>query len=346
MLLFLVLLTLAAPATDRRFQDPLDVAAERVVSPSTNPVMAMARAGNRLVGVGMRGLIIVSDDDGGQWRQVVSPVQSDLTAVHFPTATSGWAVGHDGVILHSADGGLSWIKQADGRTLAGELANYYRERIAKGDKAAQVYADQIDLNYKNGPVLPWLDVWFEDERRGFAVGSFGMIIATNDGGKTWQPWLDRVDNPDFLNLNAIRAIDGALYIAGEHGMVYVLNRTQDRFVVSSTGYKGSFFGIDGVQGALVAFGMRGTIYRSDNRGATWEAVASGSPATLTGAAVTKEQHLLLTSVAGRLLSSKDGGRSFQVVPVEFPMLYNGVVDLGDGKLVLYGLNGARVQKLN
>ena len=31
------------------------------------------------------------------------PVSSDLVAVAFPTPQQGWAVGHDGVILASAD---------------------------------------------------------------------------------------------------------------------------------------------------------------------------------------------------------------------------------------------------
>ena len=42
------------------------------------------------------------------------PVSSDLFAVHFANASKGWAVGHDGVVLASSDGGQSWTKQLDG----------------------------------------------------------------------------------------------------------------------------------------------------------------------------------------------------------------------------------------
>ena len=59
------------------------------------------------------------------WQQADVPVSSDLVAVPFPTPTHGWAVGHDGVVLHSADAGAHLDaparrpqrRQADGRVL-------------------------------------------------------------------------------------------------------------------------------------------------------------------------------------------------------------------------------------
>ena len=74
----------------------------------------MARAGERLVAVGERGRIILSDDNGVTWRQVHSPTSVTLTHVTFATPVDGWAVGGMGIVLHSADGGLSWTKQLDG----------------------------------------------------------------------------------------------------------------------------------------------------------------------------------------------------------------------------------------
>ncbi len=32
----------------------------------------------------------------------------------FSHAAKGWAVGHDGVVLHTSDGGESWRMQLDG----------------------------------------------------------------------------------------------------------------------------------------------------------------------------------------------------------------------------------------
>ena len=57
--------------------------------------------GGRLVAVGERGHILLSDDLVDHWRQARSPTRQMLTAVHFPGPQRGWAVGHDGLILGS-----------------------------------------------------------------------------------------------------------------------------------------------------------------------------------------------------------------------------------------------------
>src|SRR4051812_6883490 len=77
-------------------------------------MLALAQAGARLVAVGERGIVLLSDDNGKSWRQVATPVQVSLAAVQFVNEQSGWAVGHLGVVLHTADGGQTWRKQFDG----------------------------------------------------------------------------------------------------------------------------------------------------------------------------------------------------------------------------------------
>ena len=65
--------------------DPLTHAAAMHVRATTSVVLALGRAGragNRLVAVGERGTILLSDD-GQAWRQVPSPVSVGLTGVSF-----------------------------------------------------------------------------------------------------------------------------------------------------------------------------------------------------------------------------------------------------------------------
>src|SRR3977135_3294331 len=88
---------LAAPPAD-----PLQVPALPSRLAASSPLFAIARAGTRLVAVGQRGHVLLSDDDGTSWRQAAVPVSVDLTAVHFASPQRGWAVGHDGAILHSS----------------------------------------------------------------------------------------------------------------------------------------------------------------------------------------------------------------------------------------------------
>src|SRR5512140_631249 len=62
------------------------------------------RVGSRTVVVGDRGYILVTEDEGEHWRRVKSPDVPMLTTVRFLDAKTGWAVGHDSVILATADG--------------------------------------------------------------------------------------------------------------------------------------------------------------------------------------------------------------------------------------------------
>ena len=125
-----------------------------------------AAAGSRLVVVGERGHILTSTDDGASWTQAEVPTRVLLTALHMHDERTGWAVGHDAVILRTVDGGESWT-----------LAHQAPEEE-----------------------LPLLDVWFRDERTGFAVGAYGYFLATKDGGETWT---SRTISEDDFHLNAL-----------------------------------------------------------------------------------------------------------------------------------------------
>lgn len=312
--------------------------------PSKQPILALAKiddgARHRIVAAGLRGVILISDDGGKAWRQARVPVQSDLLSLSFPTAQEGWAVGHDGVILHSGDGGATWQKQFDGNQAQAALPAYYKTRIDSGDKQLQGALDEVALNMKNGPTLPFLSVYFEDASTGYAVGSFGMIVETEDGGKTWRPWLDHVENPNYLNLNDIRKIGADIYIAGEQGTVYWLDRKQKRFVSISTTYKGSFFRIVGSDRYLLVMGLNGTAFRSADNGKHWEAVTTGVHASLTSAALSADgKALILATEGGQALSSHDDARTFSALRVSNPMMFADVVAGNDGEFVFGGNAG-------
>src|SRR5262249_1628877 len=101
----------AAVAAEPGWRDVLDTPAIQSARASRTLFNGLARAGDRIVAAGQRGQILYSDDSGQSWKQAAVPLAADLVAVAFPTAKQGWAVGHGGVILHSADGGATWTRQ-------------------------------------------------------------------------------------------------------------------------------------------------------------------------------------------------------------------------------------------
>ncbi len=328
-------------ATAANFADPINTPAVLVPAPATAPLIALARAGDHMVGVGTRGVIVTSDSGFATWTQASVPVESDLTAVQFADANNGWACGHNGVILHSTDGGHTWTKQLDGRTAQTTFEAYYNQKIAAGDSTLTTFLTQVQLNYDAGPNLPWLSVWFNDAQTGYVVGSFGDLAITQDGGKTWQPWLDHIDNPNFLDLDAIKNVGGQLYIVGEQGTVYVFDPATQKFVARPTTYTGSLFGITGTAQTVVVFGMRGNIFRSEDQGKTWVQSVNPSNSSIMAGSVLADGRFVLVNVDGGILVSSDDGKSFTPQPQVQGMPLTDFVELNAHHWLLTGLGGVK-----
>src|SRR5688572_5297969 len=262
-LLGLAMLSLAPMAPAGTFNDVLDQPAGTSALAAQRLLQATAVAGKRLVAAGARGHIVYSDDLGASWHQAKVPVSADLTALHFVDARQGWAVGHEGVVLHTRDGGASWQVQLDGRRANALVLERVRNLPADTDPAVlESLKTEAERAAAEGPSRPFLDVWFANEREGYVVGAYNLIFHTDDGGKTWQPWVDRTQNERFYHLYGIRGSSDGVYMVGELGLALRLDPASGRFTALQTPYEGSYFGLLTKPGLVLAYGLRGTAYRS------------------------------------------------------------------------------------
>lgn len=298
-------------------------------------MLAVDRAGSRLVAVGERGTVLLSDDHGSTWRQAASPVRITLTALHFADERAGWAVGHQGVILHTQDGGEHWSVQLDGV----RAAQLIEEAARDGDERRQRTARRF---VEEGPDKPFFDVAFADARHGVAVGAYNLAFRTANGGSTWTPIDLSEVNPKARHLYAVRTAPGQVFIAGEQGLLLKSDGTEARFEALASPYKGSFFGLLRTRsGALIAHGLRGHAFRSNDGGQKWEPLTTGTPATLTASAESADGAVVLLGQAGDLLRSGDGGRRFDRTPAQPPLPAAGLVATADGHWVVATLRGMR-----
>jgi len=337
----IVALALVAPArADGAFVDPLDLpSAPSPVSPK-RLLTAVTFAGPRLVAAGQRGHLLWSDDRGRTWTQAEVPVSSDLTALAFPDPMHGWAVGHDGVVLVTADGGKTWTRQLDGRRIsplfsAAMTANGLPDSVR----------EQISFLAQKGADLPLLDVWFDDEKSGFVIGAFNLILHTADGGLTWVPWLDRIENPKALHLYGVHRAGGALFIAGEQGLLLKLDPAKQRFVPCPTPYQGSFFGVTGNDRVVLAYGLRGNVFRSADAGKSWEKIETGLEVALVAGSRAGEHGLMLAAASGQVVSIGDAGTTGSLIPETRALPTSSFVSDGS-TLVMVGMLGVRLEKFH
>ncbi|HDR9482578.1 TPA: glycosyl hydrolase [Burkholderia aenigmatica] len=279
-------------------------------APTHMMLMDATRAGPRIVAVGERGLVLLSDNDGKSFRQAHSvPVSATLSAVNFTDAQHGWAVGQWGVILATTDGGETWQKQ------------------------------RMDISVDQ----PLFSVLFTSEKDGIAVGLWSLMLATHDGGKTWTkvavpkpPGNGRADR-NLYHIFADRS--GALYIDSEQGMVLKSTDSGANWSYLATGGKGTLWtGVALPDGRIVVGGLLGSLYQSSDGGATWTALNAGTKSSITDLVATRNG-LMGVGLDGLVLRQREGGMSFEVQQRDDRATLTAALIDGAGKPVLFSQDG-------
>lgn len=270
-------------------------------------LLDITRANDRLVTVGERGHVLLSDDGGQTWSQKQVPTRSQLTAVFFPDDKHGWAVGHDAVILSTSDGGETWSIQ------------------------------HRDKQYDD----PLLDVWFRDRDHGFAIGAYGLFLSTDNGGISWDK---RHISDDDYHLNAITSMSSnELFIAAEQGHLY--HSTDGGFSWSEleSPYAGSFFGITSINDdSLLLYGLRGNLYRSNDKGKSWQKIETATEASLMDAYVQNNGNIHIVGLGGNILTSQDKGFNFKLKTREDRKTLTAITETASGHLVMSGSAGISI----
>lgn len=279
----------------------------------------IAATGGRWIVVGERGHVLVSDD-ARSWRQVRAPTRVLLTAVAFNERGLGFAVGHDATIIRTRDRGESW---------------------------SRVHHDPEEQ-------APLLDVIMIDGQRVVAVGAYGLYLESSDGGQTW---IQRVLEPGALDaaaqepeeefydyhLNDIAvAGSGRWYIAAEAGNIYRSDDDGETWLRLPSPYEGSFFGVLPMEGEKVLlFGLQGRLFHSNDAGAGWTRMETGTDATLTAGLRLPDGGALIAGHAGVLLTVVDPpGRPARARLPNRPAVSDAYL-LEDGTLITVGDNGLR-----
>lgn len=343
--------------------DPAEATAEMKPLAARSLMLNITDGSARAIAVGERGHILVSESRR-DWRQIEGvPTRSTLTAVHA-RGNQAWAVGHDAVILRSADQGLSWerVWWSEGCRRVGDTSHLPPDAECEG---------------------PLMDVLFVDDQRGFAIGAYGLMLVSEDGGRSWDyfevPGMVDEDDEDFgwggaaegglredafdeddedddwtlptdefdasegieKHLNAMALTpDGELVIVGEAGSAWRSRDGGENWERINLPYQGSLFGVIALgPGHVLAFGMRGNVFETTDLGDTWTPVDSGTELSLMGGTALPNGGAVLVGNNGVVLIRRAADQPFRKLVHPTGSTLAAVLAQTPSELVLVGEQG-------
>lgn len=280
-------------------------------------LLDIAKVSHSTMAVGERGHIILSEDEGVSWKQVIAPTRVQLNAVAVQGTDKVWITGEDELIIQSADGGKTWNFQHEG----------------------------IDAEVKG----PLLDILFSTQEKGFAVGVFNKIFRTTNGGKQWVNWSSQVDNPDEWHLFAIAATGetaDTLYISSEAGLLFKSEDNGECFHPIQTPHEGSFQTVAAYRGEdgsdrIVLAGVGGVIYVSENSAVTWNKIETGIETGLFSAVFLDDRSVLIAGQAGTIIHISPDFKLNNIYKTTDGLSLAGLIQQNNNKFQLIGFGGVK-----
>ena len=351
----LLLITLT-PVVHAAFADRADRPAAAFELQRRSLMVDALAVEQRLLVAGERGRIFFSDDQGDSWSQAQVPVSVMITALAQAGGDTLWAVGHDGVVLTSADRGESWRKALGGNEINQLVADYYQAQVKQAEADADYPIDLLEelqfraedalIALEESSLRTLLDVYFVDAEHGYVLGAYGLLLETRDGGRSWQPLIEALGNLDGFHLNVMTRVGDALLIAGEGGMLFRSLDIGQSWEALLSPYDGSFFGLQTLgDRQVVAYGLRGNAFESLDGGDSWQRLNLPVGRTLAGSAQLSDGSLVLVGSFGSLLQRSEGQQTFiqQRLPKPVPSVAVAVVD--DSRLLVASLIGPQIVTL-
>ncbi len=318
-------------------------------------------------------LFVIANQLFSQWYPQTSPVASKLNKVYFADSLQGWIVGDDGIILHTIDGGITWIIQNSN-------TSYNLLNMAFTSKDTGWIVGGGDYNY-GGILLHTTDggsnwdtvftdsvyytgISFSSSLNGWVLPHWTIcdsLIRTTDGGLTWQKqflypgyllsggnsrinifFLDSLHGwivsqrgaPMSLGCDIYRTSDG-----GASWTIYIYEIQRLNKVIFTDLSHGWICGVSN--------GPSGIILFSHDAGATWSPIyPGGNYSNFSDITFVDNIHGWVVSTNGYILVSEDGGMNWDLQYDENLGL-NGIYILpGGGKGWVVGDNGTILSTVN
>jgi hypothetical protein len=281
----------------------------------------------------------------------------DLFSVSFPNENDGWACGRWGTVLHTSNGGKTWVHQKTG--LVTTLISIYfvdpKNGWAVGDQGTIIHTKDGGKNWEKqkSPISFYLmGVCFVNASKGWIVTERTHILFTDDGGKNWSI---QFKDEDYV-LKAVSFCDpNNGWAVGEFGYTY---HTKDGGVTWEKQF--GKFGMSEETGDIEsdpmlfsvmavnpqtawAVGIEGFVINTTDGGKTWKQANTGVPKIHLFSVTSDGKGAIMTAGNRSGLISADNGRTWKTMVFDPPITYNwiyGIAQRGPSGFIAVGSEGA------
>lgn len=135
----------------------------------------------------------------GTWESINIPTQNNINHIHFTDSLTGWIVGDTGLIMHTNDGGISWVTQ-ESNTTNNIISVFFTNKnigwAASHNFQTQPYGSELLKTIDGG--MSWSvndypqenifisSIFFHDSLNGWMGGVPHALVKSTDGGNSWE----------------------------------------------------------------------------------------------------------------------------------------------------------------
>jgi photosystem II stability/assembly factor-like uncharacterized protein len=227
---------------------------------------------------------------GWDWQQP-RPQGNPLAGISFVGVDHGWAVGSNGTVVGTSDGGVHWFTEASAVTY-----------------------DLYGVSFTHDSSSSTYDGW--------AVGWAGTIVHTTDGGSSWT----KQDSGTDADLYSISCADASDCTAvGWDGTVVHSSNGGTHWSLQDSGTDEDLLGVTFIDSAHGwAVGTNGAIVTTSNGGTTWSAQSTGVTSALYAVSFADSTHGWAVGeneegTGGTILVTNDGGLTWNQNTAGYPL---------------------------
>jgi len=227
------------------------------------------------------GIILTSENDGKNWS--MSKWDSiKMNDIHMINSRKGFIAAENGQILTTADGGKTWERNRWEETDSdfNSISFSNRRGIITGNKGTILQTEDSGVSWKlrkiekalrNNRILNLYDVYFADKDNIRIAGSEGLILFSNNGGKTWEA--KKFKETTYYSTLFFSKSTG--FVAGEKGTIISTNTAGEKWKSRELPAQ-RINRLISKDKLICAVGSAGMIMISQDMGKTWKGTAGKS----------------------------------------------------------------------